>query len=80
MAAVLLVSGILRFVLAYRVWPVSGGMLILSGVIAVLAGLVIMAGWPASGLVVLGICLGLDLLMFGLFWLVLAFALREIRV
>ncbi len=79
-AAVLLVSGILRFVLAYRVWPVSGGMLILSGVIAVLAGLVIMAGWPASGLVVLGICLGLDLLMFGLFWLVLAFALREIRV
>jgi uncharacterized membrane protein HdeD (DUF308 family) len=36
------------------------------------------AGWPASGLVVLGIFLGLDLLMFGLFWLVLALALREI--
>ena len=76
-AAVLIVSGILRFVLAYRVWPVSGWMLVLSGIIAVLAGLVIMAGWPASGLVVLGICLGVDLLMFGLFWLVLAFALRE---
>jgi uncharacterized membrane protein HdeD (DUF308 family) len=75
-AAVLLVSGVLRFALAYRLWPVSGGMLILSGVIAVLAGLVIMAGWPASGLVVLGILLGLDLLMFGVFWLVLAFALR----
>jgi uncharacterized membrane protein HdeD (DUF308 family) len=43
------------------------------------AGLVIIAGWPASGLVVLGICLGLDLLMFGLFWLVPAFALRELR-
>ena len=78
-AAVLIVSGILRFALAYRLWPVSGWMLILSGVIAVLTGLVIMAGWPASGLIVLGICLGLDLLMFGLFWLVLAFALREIR-
>jgi uncharacterized membrane protein HdeD (DUF308 family) len=78
-AAVLVVSGVLRLVLAYRLWPVGGWMLILSGVIAVLAGLVIIAGWPASGLVVLGICLGLDLLMFGLFWLVLAFALRELR-
>ncbi|HEX9373954.1 MAG TPA: hypothetical protein VF897_23275, partial [Roseiflexaceae bacterium] len=68
---------VLRLVLAYRLWPVGGAMLALSGIIAVLAGLVIMAGWPASGLVVLGICLGLDLLMFGIFWLVLAFALRE---
>jgi uncharacterized membrane protein HdeD (DUF308 family) len=79
-AAVLLVSGILRFVLAYRLWPVGGWMLILSGIIAVLAGLIIVAGWPVSGLVVLGICLGIDLLMFGVFWLVLAFALREIRI
>ena len=78
-AAVLVVSGILRVVLAYRLWPVGGWMLILSGVIAVLAGLVIIAGWPASGLVVLGICLGLDLSMFGLFRLVPAFALRELR-
>jgi uncharacterized membrane protein HdeD (DUF308 family) len=78
-AAVLVVSGILRLVLAYRRWPVGGSMLILSGVIAVLAGLVIITGWPASGLVVLGICLGLDLLTFGLFRLVLAFALRELR-
>jgi len=77
-AAVLLVSGVLRLGLAYRVWPVGGWMLILSGVIAVLAGLVIVAGWPASGLVVLGICLGVDLLMFGLFWLALALALREL--
>jgi len=78
-AAVLLVSGVFRFILAYRVWPVGGGMLVLSGIVAVLAGLIILAGWPASGLVVLGICLGVDLVMFGLFWLVLAFALREIR-
>jgi uncharacterized membrane protein HdeD (DUF308 family) len=61
------------------VWPVGGWMLVLSGIIAVLAGLVIIAGWPASGLIVLGICLGLDLLMFGVFWLVLGFALREAR-
>jgi uncharacterized membrane protein HdeD (DUF308 family) len=39
---------------------------------------VILAGWPASGLVVLGICLGIDLVMFGLFWLILAFGLREV--
>ena len=78
-AAVLLVSGVLRLVLAYRLWPVGGWMLVLSGIIAILAGLVILAGWPASGLVVLGILLGLDLLTFGLFWLVLALALRELR-
>jgi uncharacterized membrane protein HdeD (DUF308 family) len=41
---------------------------------------VIVAGWPASGLIVLGILLGLDLLMFGVFWLVLGLALREGRV
>jgi uncharacterized membrane protein HdeD (DUF308 family) len=77
-AGVLIASGALRLVLAYRVWPVGGWMLILSGIVAVLAGLVILAGWPASGLVVLGICLGIDLVMFGLFWLILAFGLREV--
>src|SRR5262249_18562522 len=75
-AAMLLVSGIFRFVLAYRTWPLGGWPLVLSGVIAVLTGLIILAGWPVSGLLVLGICLGVDLLMFGLFWLVLGFALR----
>jgi len=77
-ATLLLVSGTLRLVLAYRLWPISGGwMLVVSGVIAALAGLVIVAAWPTIALVVLGICLGLDLLTFGVFWLVLAFALRE---
>jgi uncharacterized membrane protein HdeD (DUF308 family) len=79
LAAMLVASGAVRLWLAYRHWHVMGGLLTLSGVIAILAGLVIFSGWPSTGLWVLGLCLAIDVLFQGFAWLMFGFALRPKR-
>jgi len=76
LAAMLVASGVVRLWLAYEHWRVMGGLLALSGVVAILAGLVIFSGWPATGLWVLGLCLAIDVLFQGFAWLMFGFALR----
>lgn len=76
-AAFLLASGVVRIVLALRFWRMAGWLLLLSGVIGVLAGLVIMTGYPMTGLWVLGLVLGVDLLMHGIWWLAIGLMLRS---
>lgn len=78
-AAFLIASGVVRFVLAWRYWQILGWLLVLSGAVAILAGGVILSGWPTSGLWVLGLILGIDLVMHGMWWIVFAFALRSGR-
>jgi uncharacterized membrane protein HdeD (DUF308 family) len=75
-AAFLLASGVVRIVLAFRFWHMFGWLLLISGVFGILAALVIMTGYPMTGLWVLGFVLGIDLLVHGLWWLVVAFMLR----
>jgi uncharacterized membrane protein HdeD (DUF308 family) len=76
LAAMLVGSGLVRLWLAYRHWHAMGGLLMFSGIIAILAGFVIFAGWPASGIWVLGLCLAIDVLFQGFAWLMFGFALR----
>jgi uncharacterized membrane protein HdeD (DUF308 family) len=78
-AAFLLASGVVRIILAIRFWHMLGWLLLLSGVIGVLAGLVIMTGYPMTGLWVLGLVLGIDLLMHGLWWLSIGLMIRSAR-
>src|SRR5712692_5328150 len=51
-------------------------LLAISGGVAILAGLVIFFGWPATGLWVLGLVLAIDVLFQGFAWLMFGFALR----
>lgn len=78
-AAFLLASGVVRTVLAIRFWHAFGWLLLLSGAVGILAGLVIMTGFPMTGLWVLGFLLGVDLLVHGLWWLGFAFMLRAAK-
>jgi|SRR4051794_6227363 len=66
---VLLASGIVRIFVGYKHWGEGGWMIILSGAFGVLAGLVILMGWPTTGLWVLGLLLGIDLISHGVAWL-----------
>lgn len=75
-AAMLLGSGLVRLWLAYKHWHAMGGLLTLSGIIAILAGLAIFAGWPGSSVWVLGLCLAIDVLFQGFAWLMFGFAIR----
>jgi uncharacterized membrane protein HdeD (DUF308 family) len=65
----LVVSGAVRILLSYRHWNDAGWIMLLSGIVGVLAGALIIARWPMSGLWVLGLLLGVDLLSHGIAWL-----------
>jgi len=68
---VLMVSGLVRVYLGIGYWADNGWLLLVSGVIGVLAGLIILIGWPTTGLWVIGTLLGIDLIAHGAGWLVL---------
>ena len=50
-----------------------------SGIVGIAAGLVILAKWPVSGLWVLGLLVGIDLLLHGVWWISLGGRLRRER-
>jgi uncharacterized membrane protein HdeD (DUF308 family) len=76
--AALVASGIVRIVLAFQmregtpwIWAA------LSGIVTTLLGVMILAQWPVSGLYVLGLFLGVDLLFAGSSWMMIGLALRR---
>jgi uncharacterized membrane protein HdeD (DUF308 family) len=68
----LLISGFVRILLGVSHWKEAGWIMLLSGLFGVLAGLVILTGFPMTGLWVLGFLLGVDLITHGLGWLTYA--------
>jgi uncharacterized membrane protein HdeD (DUF308 family) len=72
-----ILSGIFRMALAGAIWREGGWAIFISGMLAVLAGAIILAKWPASGLWVLGLLLGIDLLVYGFAWIAYSFAVRS---
>jgi uncharacterized membrane protein HdeD (DUF308 family) len=68
----LLVSGLVRIFVGASFWRDAGWIMVTSGIFGILAGLIILSGFPASGLWVLGLLLSIDLLSHGLGWLTYA--------
>ncbi len=76
--AALLVGGIFRLVAAFQMRPAANwGWIAASAVLTVLLGLLIIAGWPVSGLWVLGLFLGVDLVFNGPAVLMLGLRLKK---
>jgi uncharacterized membrane protein HdeD (DUF308 family) len=69
----MLLSGIVRVFLSFSHWREAGWVMLISGVFAALAGLVVLTGFPVTGLWVLGLLLGIDLISHGAAWLAYAF-------
>lgn len=76
----LLISGFIRIVLSITHWKDVGWIMLVSGVFGVLAGLVILTGFPMSGLWVLGLVLGIDLISHGAAWLTFGWLTGQARV
>lgn len=72
LGVVLFASGCVRLYVGVRHWAESGWLISLSGIFGILAGLVILLGWPVTGLWVIGFLLGIDLIFHGFGWLALA--------
>jgi uncharacterized membrane protein HdeD (DUF308 family) len=68
----LLVSGVVRMLIGFGRLRQGGWIMVASGAFGVVAGLIIITGFPATGLWVLGLLLGIDLLSHGIGWLTYA--------
>jgi uncharacterized membrane protein HdeD (DUF308 family) len=78
-ALALIASGLVRIVQAFQYWQWYGSLLLVSGIVGIIAGLVILSKWPLSGLWVLGFVVGVDLILHGIWWLSLVGRLRQDR-
>ena len=77
-AAFLIVGGIFRIVSALTMRFHDWGWVLLNGIIAVLLGLMIHEGWPASSLFVIGLFIGIELLFNGITWIIMGLELRKL--
>lgn len=77
MAMFFLSSGLFQLVGSLALREADWGWQALNGIITSLMGIVVLAQWPASGLWVIGLFVGIDLIFRGLAWVVLALDLRK---
>ena len=78
LGASLVASGVMRIVLAFSMKEgTPWGWVVLSGVITLLLGLVILVHWPVSGLYILGLFLGIDLVFAGVCWIGVGLGLKK---
>lgn len=78
-AIFLMVSGIFRIVFAVIERFHGFGWVLLNGAVTLLLGLLIYKQWPSSSLWVIGLFVGIDLILNGFAWVMLAFGLRSLR-
>ena len=76
MAVFFLVSGLFQFIGSIWVLLPGWGWQAVDGIIAIVLGLLVLAQWPTSGLWVIGLFIGIDLIFYGAAWIALALGLR----
>jgi uncharacterized membrane protein HdeD (DUF308 family) len=76
-AASLLVGGILRIILSVVERFDGWGWMLLNGIVSLLLGIAIWKQWPLSGLWVIGLFIGIEMLFSGLSWVMLGLGLRS---
>jgi uncharacterized membrane protein HdeD (DUF308 family) len=74
MAMFFLIGGLFQLVSALVVHVEGWGWQAADGIIAFILGVLVLAQWPVSGLWVIGLFVGIDLIFYGAAWI--AFALR----
>jgi uncharacterized membrane protein HdeD (DUF308 family) len=77
LAAAFLVGGVFRIIVALSERFPAWGWVLCNGIVTVLLGIAIWRQWPESGLWVLGMFVGIDLIVNGVTWSVLAVGVRN---
>ncbi|MGH6945349.1 MAG: HdeD family acid-resistance protein [Geminicoccaceae bacterium] len=79
LAAFLVVEGIFQILLALRIRPFRNwGWVVASGIITLVLGILIFAGWPSTALWVIGLLVGIHLLTSGIALIMLGLAARSV--
>lgn len=78
LAVYLLVSGLFRMIAVLLLRFPGSGVGVLGGFISFILGLVLWMNWPLSGLIFIGACVGVALIMHGASWISFALKLRKL--
>jgi len=78
MGALFLVAGLFQLITLFVVSLSDWGWHAINAVITFLLGILIVAQWPVSGLWVIGLFVGLELLLYGITWIAIALSLRAV--
>jgi len=76
-ALFLMVGGVFRMVFAVSERFSGWGWVLLNGAVSLLLGMLIYKQWPASGFWVIGVFVGIELILNGWAWIMLALAARK---
>lgn len=79
LAAFYTIGGIFRLVSAAYIRFEHWGWAVLSGIIKLALGILIWMGWPETGLWVIGLFIGIDLIFYGWFWVLLSLTARAMK-
>jgi uncharacterized membrane protein HdeD (DUF308 family) len=77
LAALLIVGGLFRVIVAMKMQFHVWGWVLLSGIISIFLGVLIWAQWPAISLVVIGLFLGIEMIFNGWAWIMLGLDIRR---
>ena len=77
MGAFFLVAGLFQLITPFVVSLPEWGWHVLNGIITLVLGILILAQWPVSGLWVIGLFIGIELIFYGVAWIALALDLRS---
>lgn len=77
LAAFYMVSGIFRIIGSISMRFEQWGWSLFSGIVNFVLGLLIWLGWPATGLWVFGLFIGIDLIFYGWFWVLLSLTAKN---
>jgi uncharacterized membrane protein HdeD (DUF308 family) len=77
MGAFFLVAGLFQVITPFMVSLPEWGWHVLNGIITLVLGILILAQWPVSGLWVIGLFVGIELIFYGGAWIALALRLRS---
>jgi uncharacterized membrane protein HdeD (DUF308 family) len=75
--AFFLVAGLFQLITPFVVSLPDWGWHALNGLITLALGILILAQWPVSGLWVIGLFLGIELVVYGAAWIAVALKLRS---
>jgi uncharacterized membrane protein HdeD (DUF308 family) len=77
LAVFFMVAGLFRIMAALTMRFPQWGWLLVSGIVTLLLGLLIWRQWPVSGLWVIGLFIGIDMIFCGWSWVMAALAARR---
>lgn len=76
MAWYFILAGIIRIITAMMEHYDGWGWAVATGLVTLLLGILLTAGWPVTGFFAIGLFIGIDLILGGISWIFTAFAAR----